>query len=67
MVYLTLNDLKGGNATITMYRQQNGAWVPVGGNSGTRTYDGTGTEDVFGDYFYDESMYDYQGSDTPVK
>ena len=67
MVYLTLNDLKGGNATITMYNQQNGAWVPVGGSSGTRTYDGTGDDDVFGDYFYNESLYDYQGSDSVIK
>lgn len=67
MVYLTLNDLKGGTATITMYNQQNGAWVPVGGNSGSRTYDGSGDDDVFGDYFYDESLYDRMDTDNPVK
>lgn len=67
MMHLTLNDLKGGNATATLYRQQNGAWVPVGGGNGSMTYDGTDTEDVFSRYLYDVSMYDYFDSDSPVK
>ena len=67
MMNLTLNDLEGGSATATLYRQQNGAWIAVGGGNGSATYDGTGYENVFGAYLYDESMYDYMDSDTPVK
>ena len=67
MMNLTLNDLEGGSATATLYRQQNGAWVAVGGGNGSANYDGTGYENVFGAYLYDESLYAYQGSDSVVK